>query len=384
MLAKLCRHRDRYQETNTAPYSRPSSGPNTFAQGRANHQWGSSASRASRVSETPTLVGSGSVSQRATRKTKNISSSQMADDEVLDFLTSMDQSFACLLERFQLAGLTSKARLQLMARWTPREIDEFLHGTLWLSAFERKVLHIRTVLPNELDLTRTWKKQAVGATDRFLVKMLEAFPTFKKYVKAWPLLYYSYQSLGYLRKRPEFQAQRRWSRYFASAGVPAPQRMLRPPHEHTQVVQGQAGIMPPAPSPNLVIPCLANNVSSPFPIFPPPEPAMNIADTLNEGPNLLDCGGSATQGSGTVVNEGVPYQVASGEQEIVRFLIAVDQTFAYLLDRFRLAGLTSNARLQTLAHWPPAEIEEFLRSKLQLSAYEHKMMSDALAQMIQL
>ncbi|OSD01830.1 hypothetical protein PYCCODRAFT_480363 [Trametes coccinea BRFM310] len=126
--------------TNTAPYSRPSGGPNTFAQGRANHQWVSSASRASRVSETPTLVGSGSVSQRATRKTKNISSSQMADDEVLDFLTSMDQSFACLLERFQLAGLTIKARLQLMARWTPREIDEFLHGTLWLSAFERKVV----------------------------------------------------------------------------------------------------------------------------------------------------------------------------------------------------------------------------------------------------
>ncbi|KAJ2973129.1 hypothetical protein NUW54_g12122 [Trametes sanguinea] len=259
----------------------------------------------------------------------------------------------------------------------PHRLDRTYVGTSF-PGIARTLQSQRNVLPKELDMERTWKKQAIGATDRFLEKMLDAFPTFKKYVKAWPLLYYSYQSLGYLRKRPEYQAQRRWSRYFASPGVPAPQPMLRPLCDHLPAIQGSAGpTQPTAPLPNLVIPY---PVPSPFPVFPPLENTMNIS-ALSGGPILQYGEHSPTQAPITVVNEGVPYQMGSSEQEIVGFLIAVDPTFAYLLDRFRLAGLTSNARLHTLARWPQNEIEEFLRGKQQLSAYEHKMVSDALARM---
>ncbi|KAI9063410.1 hypothetical protein FKP32DRAFT_712631 [Trametes sanguinea] len=206
------------------------------------------------------------------------------------------------------------APLELIAE-PPHRLDRSYVGYLFpgdQEDFAIAKLHIRNVLPKELDMERTWKKQAVGATARFLEKMLDAFPTFKKYVKAWPLLYYSFQSLGYLRKRPEFQAQRRWSRYFASPGVPAPQPMLRPLCEHLPAIVGPAGTTPTAPLSNLVVPYPAPN---PFPVFPPVmETAMNIPSTLSfcEGPVLRDEGDSPTQGSVTVVNEGVPYQMASG------------------------------------------------------------------------
>ncbi|KAJ3002149.1 hypothetical protein NUW54_g6003 [Trametes sanguinea] len=265
----------------------------------------------------------------------------------------------------------------------PHRIDRTYVGYLFpgdREDFAIAKVSLRLDVEWSYDMERTWKKQAIGITDRFLEKMLDAFPMFKKYVKAWPLLYYSYQSLGYLRRRPAFQAQRRWSRYFASPAAPAPQHMLRPSPlcEHLPAIQGSAGpTQPTAPLPNLVIPY---PVPSPFSVFPPLENTMNIS-ALSGGPILQYREHSPTQAPITVVNEGVPYQMASSEQEIVGFLIAVDPTFAYLLDRFRLAGLTSNTRLHTLTRWPQDEIEEFLRGKLQLSAYEHKMVSYALARM---
>ncbi|KAJ2995720.1 hypothetical protein NUW54_g7337 [Trametes sanguinea] len=65
--------------------------------------------------------------------------------------------------------------------------------------FRAAKLYIKQVLPRELDVQHSWKKQTRGATDRFLLKILDIFPVFKKYSKAWPLQYYSYQRFAQMR-----------------------------------------------------------------------------------------------------------------------------------------------------------------------------------------
>ncbi|OSD01832.1 hypothetical protein PYCCODRAFT_480488 [Trametes coccinea BRFM310] len=71
--------------------------------------------------------------------------------------------------------------------------------------------------------------------------------------------------------------------------------------------------------------------------------------------------------------------LAGGEQDVLEFLVAADRSFASLLERFRLAGLTSRARLEALAKWAREERDMFLVRELRLSAFEQKLVNDALA-----
>lgn len=74
--------------------------------------------------------------------------------------------------------------------------------------------------------------------------------------------------------------------------------------------------------------------------------------------------------------------LAPGEQEVLRFLLGVDGTFASLVNHFRLAGITSKARLFTLAQWASAEKEEFLTKEVRLNGFERKLVSDGLVKLL--
>ncbi|EIW61800.1 uncharacterized protein TRAVEDRAFT_63400 [Trametes versicolor FP-101664 SS1] len=61
--------------------------------------------------------------------------------EVLSFLLFVNGTFACLLDRFWYAGITSKARLLAMAvEWTDVEKEDFLLKQVHADPFERKML----------------------------------------------------------------------------------------------------------------------------------------------------------------------------------------------------------------------------------------------------
>ncbi|KAI0829368.1 hypothetical protein BC628DRAFT_1417102 [Trametes gibbosa] len=72
--------------------------------------------------------------------------------------------------------------------------------------------------------------------------------------------------------------------------------------------------------------------------------------------------------------------VAGGEpgQDVLQFLISV----SYLLERFRVAGITDQARLVTVAKWSVAEKEAFLGNKMQLNASGLTMVLGGLAKLV--
>ncbi|KAI9063411.1 hypothetical protein FKP32DRAFT_712775 [Trametes sanguinea] len=241
-------------------------------------------------------------------------------------------------------------------------------------------LYIKQVLPRELDVQHSWKKQSRGTTDRLLLKILDIFPAFKKYSKAWPVQYYSYQRFAQIRARLRLEgrlSKRCFLRSVADseAARSDPTRTQPPRERNTQrpsstVISTNSflaggpgtsqGADPGSSTQTRGIPHLVL-------------PASNTA-RASEDPTLVGCSGAVPQRPVEKTNEtAATSQAANGEQELLEFLTSMDKSFAYLQERFRLAGLTSKARLQIMARWPPAEIDEFLHGTLRLSAFERKV-----------
>ncbi|KAH9853857.1 hypothetical protein C2E23DRAFT_97739 [Lenzites betulinus] len=62
------------------------------------------------------------------------------DEEVLEFLMSVDKSFGHLLDQFRRAGLTSRHRLLKMMEWSVAARAKFLSKHLLLDPFEQQML----------------------------------------------------------------------------------------------------------------------------------------------------------------------------------------------------------------------------------------------------
>lgn len=85
------------------------------------------------------------VSADNTRVVNTDSDSEHTQDkqEVLSFLLFVNGTFACLLDRFWYAGITSKTRLLAMAvEWSNAEKEDFLLRQVHADPFERKMLAI--------------------------------------------------------------------------------------------------------------------------------------------------------------------------------------------------------------------------------------------------
>ena len=70
------------------------------------------------------------------------------------------------------------------------------------------------------------------------------------------------------------------------------------------------------------------------------------------------------------------------DKEVFDFLCDIDATFAYLLDRFRTAGLTSRVRLATLGRWRAADVDEFLANEVRLTPFERRAVKVALGKLV--
>ncbi|CDO74119.1 hypothetical protein BN946_scf185043.g169 [Trametes cinnabarina] len=209
-------------------------------------------------------------------------------------------------------------------------------------------LFIRKAIVQDLDVRYSWKKQPPGATNQLIDKILDAFPTFKKYIRAWPVQYYSYQSLCYWRSKPEHQGPRRRLRYSARTCLSAESARVSPAHD----LRASVDIMPTS----------ARGLD------------LRIV-RASEEPTLV---GPSTHYSVETAQSAAKVKPVNCEQEVLEFLVAIDMSLAYLHDRFVLSGLTSKGRLQIMARWAPREVDEFLFRVLQLSEFERKLVSDAL------
>lgn len=69
---------------------------------------------------------------------------------------------------------------------------------------------------------------------------------------------------------------------------------------------------------------------------------------------------------------------SNGEQEILDFLLSINRTLGYLLDRFVSAGIQSKAQLHVAVQWPKEERDVFFRTEVRLSPFEWKVIRDRL------
>lgn len=80
--------------------------------------------------------------------------------------------------------------------------------------------------------------------------------------------------------------------------------------------------------------------------------------------------------------DGLPHKCAVTEsgrwEEVHIFLRLVDSSLCCLIDRFVSAGVTSEARLITMAKWPDHELTIFLRCEIRLDPFECKVVRDGM------
>lgn len=70
--------------------------------------------------------------------------------------------------------------------------------------------------------------------------------------------------------------------------------------------------------------------------------------------------------------------LAAGRGEVLSFLLEIDDSLGYLLNRFIAAGVTSRARILMLAAWSGTERERFLRVDVRLNAFERNVVNSHL------
>ncbi|KAL7282058.1 hypothetical protein ACG7TL_003526 [Trametes sanguinea] len=372
------------------------------------------------------------------------------EQDVLGFLIGVDRSLASLFDRFRYAGITSRDRLEHVARWTPEEREMFMLRELRVSAYEQKlndpgnhgsslacqlpstyfrenlarsygphgkfklqhqnangpsvlvvsaILHhflhdlrdglvevlsihtfhmqayppahprglvpepkyhardvfpnllrpedrkhftqmktfMRTLLENRLDTDLTWACQDSQEVHRLVSDVSEErYPMFRKYYQNnWPVRTYACRAFHSVRQRRQKGIQKITRAHWPTAT------------NENEVLdledEGRTGKKDAADGGGTLTPQKANS------------PATKTARVAVTGP------------------------LAGGEQDVLEFLVAADRSFASLLERFRLAGLTSRARLEALAKWAREERDMFLVRELRLSAFEQKLVNDALA-----
>ncbi|KAI0637725.1 hypothetical protein C8Q77DRAFT_385784 [Trametes polyzona] len=264
-----------------------------------------------------------------------------------------------------------------------RSYTPFLHPDDRVAFTEMKKL-VQKILPEELDVKCSWGRQDKDATKRLIDRVVEAHPTFAKYENAWPVFYYSYKHISDVRRPLSRAHKSRRQRLVDRASTPhrtsvtqragPTSRTSDPAHEptaqHSAAVDAGLAITE-------VNECAAESGS-------PPENHAHCSRSRMS--NLGTAHGECAPGPSArpVVPEAhasrlvTVEQLTPGEQEVAQFLANVNPGFVSLIGRLRLAGITSRARLVTLAGWPAPEKEYFLVQELRLNAFERKLIGDAL------
>ncbi|KAI9001126.1 hypothetical protein BD414DRAFT_22909 [Trametes punicea] len=217
------------------------------------------------------------------------------------------------------------------------------------------------LIHQELNSEQTMSSQE-HALSQLIAKTLEVFPAFNAYEDAWPIAFYARRRFEALRSRlQKRKAQHRTQKHVFVAASPSSgseSPVLRPPRMNLPTRMSKT------------IECVSDRTS---------KSCRHTAATPNAANVISDSG----QLSGdTGISRGIMDQAANAdEQDVLNFLLGADKTSAYLLEHFRFAGLTSKARLSTMARWTQADKDEFLVKELQLSAFERKVVNDALTRL---
>ncbi|KAJ3002420.1 hypothetical protein NUW54_g5858 [Trametes sanguinea] len=273
-----------------------------------------------------------------------------------------------------------------------------------LADFQHMKSYVRSVIGERLDIEITWSRQHDQATERLFADVLQKYPMFAAYKDRWPVRFYCQQAFGELRRRtcgkrsqqrrdratekpiPRAPggcsesirlATRRSSRLVSTMGLRTSSGSARearamivcntnlPSSQHHAAARSGTGVG------GEVVPAH----HSQCPVVSLASAAHHRKDSANGDRYAISRVLETTSSLSIVVTN----QLSGGEQDVLAFLISVDRSLAGLFDRLRFAGITSRDRLEALAKWPPEEREMFLLRELRVSAYEQKLVSDALA-----
>ncbi|KAI0334849.1 hypothetical protein GY45DRAFT_1054052 [Cubamyces sp. BRFM 1775] len=248
---------------------------------------------------------------------------------------------------------------------------------------------IKRLVRNILDASVSWRFQEAHAVERLKAKILRLFPMFKEYEGAWPMMYYAYQKLGDMRRCLDWREKgpmgRRVSARILSKRCICGAKMGATRASGCAVVQvGATGIEPPAMVEDLTAATDehgANDRQRGTACLHGAAPSGPSAATGIRSSSRPDRGEGPYSPSGKRLAAMIEL-AKQDERDVLDFLCGVSGTFAYLFDRFRVAGLTSRARLVALARWNAVDLEAFLASEVRLSAFERKAVKVALGKLV--
>ncbi|KAI0662969.1 hypothetical protein C8Q70DRAFT_1050674 [Cubamyces menziesii] len=253
---------------------------------------------------------------------------------------------------------------------------------------------IKRLVRNILNINVSWRFQDGRSVERLRAKILRQFPMFKDYDQAWPVMYFAYQKLGDFRRCLDWKEKGPMRRRVSarirnkqpcprcSGGVQA--GAIRA-SGYAVVQDGVAGTEAGLAS-NAVATAderAANDRQrSPAHIGRVNAPSGSSNAT---GAHSFSRPDHSSEGHKSLSGKRLAAMIElakQDEKDVLDFLCGISGTFAYLLDRFRVAGLTSRARLVAMAGWNAVDVDAFLISEVRLSGFERKAVSVALGKLV--
>ncbi|KAH9894185.1 hypothetical protein C8Q73DRAFT_507189 [Cubamyces lactineus] len=247
-----------------------------------------------------------------------------------------------------------------------------------LPKFIEAKLRIKRLVGAILNINVCWGSQEKHDIGRLQEEILKDFPIFAEYEGAWPVMYYAYQQLGDYRRTID-PSLKRYSK---------PRRLsVRLPAQASSKGCGGRQNGPAMRAPG----CARGNVNA-------RTSGEDIARAGKTNANQRDAACPRAHPDSTTTSQvplanfghqthnkrlvGTVDLTGRDDKDVFEFLCGIDSTFAYLLDRFRMAGLTSKMRLTTFAKWSATDVDEFLTSEMRLTPFERKAVKVALGKLV--
>ncbi|OSD01833.1 hypothetical protein PYCCODRAFT_1478260 [Trametes coccinea BRFM310] len=245
-----------------------------------------------------------------------------------------------------------------------------------LADFQHMKLYTRSIIEEQLDKKLIWTRQDKQAVEGLVADVLQRYPAFASYENSWPIRFYGQHAFQELRRKKRCRSSNGQRSHHAARKPPAHASGDCCASKRVEVRRSsRLASRHAAANSSMGEEEEVSTSRSRCPMVRPASAALPRKDTANRGRYAISRASEATSGVRIVVMG----QLTGGEQDVLGFLIGVDRSLASLLDRFRYAGITSRDRLEHVARWTPEEREMFMLRELRVSAYEQKLVSDALA-----
>ncbi|OBZ71765.1 hypothetical protein A0H81_08235 [Grifola frondosa] len=212
------------------------------------------------------------------------------------------------------------------------------HPEYWAVTKNLRAISERTLKPDV-----NWSKQTYAARGAFLREVFKVYPEFKQPKGSWPQVY-----AMRLLSTQVVQARRRQAA--AVAQQPAEERKRR-------VLEAKRT----RPKVFVEVPPRRYNTRA--------TRAHTVISISSDGTSLQTLTGATTP-------------TVSDESRIEELLGSIDSTLRYLAPRFVEAGISDRTRLLCLGKWPKAQVEDLLKTVVQLSAYEYRAVCMGLAELL--